>query len=56
MEGIIKICRVRDVMVSISIDENFVHLAGDSEASVVKGVVMFAGAKNIDGFLLLQLT
>ncbi|VAH99429.1 unnamed protein product [Triticum turgidum subsp. durum] len=41
IEGIVKSCRVhdimRDVMVSISRDENFVHLMGDSEAGVVDG-------------------
>ncbi|VAH99413.1 disease resistance protein RPM1-like isoform X2 [Triticum dicoccoides] len=41
IEGIVKSCRVhdiiRDVMVSISRDENFVHLLGDSEASILEG-------------------
>ncbi|KAF7092849.1 hypothetical protein CFC21_095301 [Triticum aestivum] len=39
--GVVKSCRVhdiiRDVMVSISRDENFVHLVGDSEASIIEG-------------------
>ncbi|KAM3206459.1 hypothetical protein ACQJBY_061896 [Aegilops geniculata] len=41
IEGIVKSCRVhdimRDVMVSVSRDENFVHLVGDSEASIIEG-------------------
>uniref|UniRef100_R7W212 Disease resistance protein RPM1 n=1 Tax=Aegilops tauschii TaxID=37682 RepID=R7W212_AEGTA len=41
VEGIVKSCRVhdimRDVMVSISRDENFVHLVGNSEASIIEG-------------------
>ncbi|XBI76839.1 hypothetical protein VPH35_070029 [Triticum aestivum] len=41
IEGIVKSCRVhdimRDVMVSISRDENFVHLVRDSEASIIEG-------------------
>ncbi|KAI4974438.1 hypothetical protein ZWY2020_047718 [Hordeum vulgare] len=41
LEGIIKSCRVhdimRDVMVSISRDENFVHLVEDTESGVVEG-------------------
>nr|UBY07561.1 NBS-LRR disease resistance protein [Dasypyrum villosum] len=41
IEGVVKSCRVhdimRDVMVSVSRDENFVHLVGDSEASIIEG-------------------
>ncbi|XP_020190358.1 putative disease resistance RPP13-like protein 3 [Aegilops tauschii subsp. strangulata] len=41
IEGVVKSCRVhdimRDVMVSISRDENFVQLVGDSEASIIEG-------------------
>ncbi|XP_037471182.1 disease resistance protein RPM1-like, partial [Triticum dicoccoides] len=41
IEGVVKSCRVhdimRDVMVSISRDENFVHLVGDSESSIIEG-------------------